>query len=146
MDYRVGRINRVFFVRFDDGEDLRTCVEELAHREKIEQGLVLVTGAMKKVELVVGPKETAIPPEPVWSGFEDSREILGVGTLVQDPEGMSLHLHLAAGRGDEPVKVGCLRGENQVYLVAEVVILEINGLEAARIPDEASGLTLLSFR
>jgi len=146
MDYRVGQIKRVFFVRLDDGEDLRKQVEELAQREKIEQAVVLVTGAMRKAELVVGPKEPVIPPEAVWSGFEDSREILGVGTLVRDQEGGSLHLHLAAGRENEAVKVGCLRGDSQVYLIAEAVILEISGLAAVRSADDASGLNLLSFR
>lgn len=145
MDYRVGQINRVFFLRFDDGEELKGGVEDLARREGIEQALVLALGALGEGRLVVGPREKTLPPEPVWAAFSEAREVLGVGTLSPGPEGPALHLHLAAGRGGEATLSGCLRGEGRVYLVLEAVVLEMTGFSSRRRPEAASNLNLLAF-
>lgn len=145
MDYRSGNIGRVFWVRFEDGENLLTGLKDLAQRETIDQGLVLVLGALKQGNVVLGPKETAIPPDPMWIQFTGAHEILGVGTIAGSPEGPSVHLHAGAGRGGEPPLVGCVRGENEVYLVAEVLVLEVTGFSAERRPDPASGMNLLTF-
>lgn len=145
MEYRCGEIKRVFWVRFEDGEDLRAGLEHLAEREQIHQALVLVLGGMGQARMVLGPLKKTIPPEPNWASFADGREILGVGTLAHGPQGPSLHLHLAAGRGGEPTLAGCLRAESEVYLIAEAVVLETSGLAAVRKADGASGLNLLAF-
>ena len=146
MDYRSGCIGRVFWARLDDGEDLGECLQDLARRETIGQALVLVLGALGQARVVVGPRETVIPPDPVWTAFTGGREILGVGTLVDSPEGPSLHMHIGAGRGEEPTVVGCLRAESQVYLLVEAVILEVTHMSARREPDEKTGLNLLTFK
>ena len=145
MDYRSGQIGRVFWVRFNDGEDLTAEVIELARREEISQALVLFLGALKESNLVVGPRETVIPPDPVVQSFTQGREMLGVGTLAPGPDGPALHLHVGAGRVDRPTLVGCLRADSRVYLLIEAVVLEIQGIAAARKPDQASGLNLLQF-
>ncbi|MEW6267477.1 MAG: PPC domain-containing DNA-binding protein [Thermodesulfobacteriota bacterium] len=146
MDYRVGHINRVFFARFEKGEDLSAGLNDLARREWIDQALVLVLGSMTQARLVVGPKEMVARPEPLWAAFTGGREVLGVGTLVPGPEGPSIHLHLAAGRGGEDPLIGCLREDGQVYLVAEAVILELKGFIAQRELDQVSGMNLLRLR
>lgn len=146
MDYRTGRIGRVIWMRLDDGDDLIECVKELAVQEKLERALVLVLGGLGRAEMVVGPREAVIPPEPIWASFTDGREILALGTLAPGPDGPNLHLHTGAGRGEEPTLIGCLKGKNQVYLLAEVVLLELADLDAYRALDRASGFNLLKFK
>lgn len=145
MNYRVGNIGRIIWVRLDDGEDLRLELERIALRENVNQALVMALGAMKKGSVVVGPKEAVIPPEPVWKKFADGREILGMGTMVKGPDGPSLHMHMGLGRGDEPTVLGCIRESSEVYLIAEAVIIEVEGIEAERQYDPAVGLNLLTF-
>ena len=43
------------------------------------------------------------------------------------------------------VKVGCLRGASETFLVLEAIIIEIEGIDAKREPDPVSGLTLLKL-
>lgn len=145
MEYRQGRMGRVFYLRLDNGEDFKAQVEELARAENVRQGMVLALGALASAEMVVGPEKTELPPVPVWDRFGEAHEILGGGTLAWNAGGPVLHLHLSAGRGSEPVKTGCLRATGQVYLVAEAVIMEIEGLSASRRLVESLGLEILSF-
>ncbi|MFH1136138.1 MAG: DUF296 domain-containing protein [Pseudomonadota bacterium] len=145
MKYQAGKIGRVLWVRFDAGEDLRVGLLELAEKEGIDRAMVLALGALERGRLVVGPREAVVPPDPVWVGFADGREILGLGTLAPGPDGPSLHFHLGAGRGGEPSLLGCLRDSSEVYLTLECVVLELSGLTVARVPDAASGQNLLSF-
>ena len=144
MDYRTGKIGRVFCVRVDVGDDIRLGGLELARQEGLERAVILALGALEKGRLVVGPKEAVIPPDLLWAGFADGREILGLGTLAPGPDGPSLHFHMGVGRGGEPALVGCL-SDSEVYLTLECVILELSGLAVRPVPDAASGFNLISF-
>jgi predicted DNA-binding protein with PD1-like motif len=78
MEYTKGRIGRVFTVRIDHGDDLIKELIKLAELERIESAFFTLLGALKEGKLVTGPKESIVPPEPVWSGFDDVHEILGI--------------------------------------------------------------------
>ena len=54
--------------------------------------------------------------------------MLGVGTIYCDEKGPKLHIHTAIGKGDETV-VGCPRGGASTFLVLEITIIEIAGIE-----------------
>jgi predicted DNA-binding protein with PD1-like motif len=54
----------------------------------------------------------------------------------------ALHFHAGIGRGDSAL-VGCPRAGMSVFLVLEVVIIELLGVQAARVLDEQAGLHLL---
>jgi predicted DNA-binding protein with PD1-like motif len=70
-------------------------------------------------------------------------EAAAVGTIFPGPDGApSLHLHATLGRGDT-ARTGCARPGLDVWKIFEVVILEIEGLDLARLPDAATGFTLL---
>ena len=145
MNYQSGNLGRVFWVKFDDGEDLKAGLLELAAKEKIERAAIFAIGALNSAKLVSGPREAVLPPDPIWANFDDCREIIGIGTLAPGPDGPSLHLHAGAGRGGESTSLGCLRDDSEIYLTLECVVLEMNGLTVRRAPDEASGLNLLAF-
>ena len=141
MEYTVGVPGRVVLARIDHGEELLGALTTLAEREKIETALVLVLGALASGEMAQGPTSLTLPPVPLFSGFADGRELLGVGTLLTEDERAVLHLHGATGRAGATA-IGCLRGEARVYATVEVVLLEL-ALEAARRAE--SGLSRLVF-
>jgi predicted DNA-binding protein with PD1-like motif len=69
---------------------------------------------------------------------------MGVGTIFRQDNEPRIHFHGAFGKKDM-VKVGCLRGASETFLVLEVIILEIEGIDAKREFDPATGLTLLKL-
>ncbi len=145
MKYRRGELGRIFIARLEHEDNLLDELEQLAKEEKIEAAIFYVIGALKEASLVVGPKECAVPPTPVWRKFDDCREIIGVGTLFRDEQGQPvLHLHGTMGRGDAAL-TGCIRDKSEVYLVAEVIILELTGAGAVKELDPVSGLKKLDF-
>ncbi len=144
MEYATGRIGRVFAARFQDGEAVYAGIEEIARREKIESAMVFLLGGARRAGVVVGPESPEGPIEPMVRRFDDAREIVGVGTLHPAEGKPSLHLHGAIGRGDRAL-VGCPREGLEVFLVLEVVLIELTGLGAGRQLDPASGLRLLSL-
>lgn len=145
MRYRQGNTGRIFVARADHGDDLIKEMKNLAEEEKIEAAVLYVIGALKHASLVVGPEECSIPPVPVWRKFDDCREVIGVGTMFRDESGQpAIHLHGAVGRGGDAL-MGCIRGEAGVYLVAELIVLEMVGTGAVREYDGASGLKMLTF-
>jgi predicted DNA-binding protein with PD1-like motif len=53
-------------------------------------------------------------------------------------------MHASVGRGDE-TWTGCIRKDSQVYLVVEVILLELLESGAVRTLDDLTGLNLLGF-
>lgn len=144
MEYTEGSIGRIFAVRLHDGEPVYRAIEELARRENVASALVTIVGGAKKATVVTGPKSPAGPIEPILQSFDDAREMVGVGTIHTSDEGPRLHLHAGFGR-DRTTLVGCPRCGLDTYLVLEVFIIEVAGLDAARVLDPASGFKLLTM-
>jgi uncharacterized protein len=95
---------------------------------------------------VVGPDaaetQAIVPLVHTLTGIT---EVLGVGTLFPDDRGEPvLHLHAATGREGDAT-VGCSRAGVEVWLVGEVIILEILGTKGCRRPEAPSGFSLLQF-
>lgn len=146
MEYAVGRAGRIIAARLFEGEQLYESIESIAAKERIKSAAVLITGGIRKADVVVGPK-TEIPRiEPDFLSFTGPGEVLGVGTIYCDQEDKpKLHLHAGFGRGNKPV-IGCPRGGASIFLILEVTIIEIEGIEAQRETDTASGFKLLRIK
>ncbi|AKB35942.1 hypothetical protein MSSAC_1352 [Methanosarcina siciliae C2J] len=144
MEYTKGRIGRVFVVRVDHGDDLILELIKLAELEEIEAAVFMLLGALREGKLVTGPKENRRPPEPVWTGFNDAHEILGIGDIFQENRKPKIHLHAGTAR-ENSVKLGCLRGESEVFMVVEVFIFELEGISARRIMDTEQGFSPVNF-
>ncbi|NLN44028.1 MAG: DNA-binding protein [Methanosarcina sp.] len=145
MEYVKGRIGRVFTVRIDHGEDLILELIKLAELEQIESAVFMLLGALKEAKLVTGPKENITPPEPIWYVFDDDNDILGIGHIFLKDGKPKIHLHAGAGRGDN-LKLGCLRGESEVFMVVEAFVFELEGISARRITDREQGFAPVSFQ
>lgn len=145
MIYSQGKTGRIFVARLEDGDHLFEGLRQMVRDENINAGIIYIIGGIKEAAVVVGPEKCTIPPDPVWRKFDDCREVIGIGTLFHDNEGEPvIHLHGALGKGDVTL-MGCLRGESEIYLVAEIILLEIVDSGAVKMPDPATGLKLLDF-
>ena len=142
MNYTQGRLGRVFVARLEDGESIYDAVTEIARREAVAAAAVLAVGGVRRAKVVTGPENPTGKIVPHVEEFDDARELVGIGTLFLQDGAPSLHFHAGIGRGDSAL-VGCPRVEMSVYLVLEVVIIEMADVNAARVLDEASGLNLL---
>lgn len=144
MEYRVGKTARVVLARFEDKEDILENITGIARKENIRNAVLYLIGGIKKGMVVVGPEEEKLPPEPVWREINESSEVVGIGTIFWEGEEPKIHFHGAFGKRDM-VRVGCLRGNSETFLVLEAVIIEIEGINAKRELDPASGLVLLKL-
>ena len=147
MDYSVGKVGRVIVARGFEGEDVYEGIESVAAKEGIRSAAVIVVGGVRSGKVVVGPKNVTGTPQPQYTEFDDAREIVGVGTIFRDAENdkPSLHLHAGIGRGGEEPIVGCPRGGATVFCVLEVILIEIEGIDAARRLDPATAFKLLTL-
>lgn len=145
MEYSVGKTGRIIAARLFEGEDLYRSVEQIAQKENIKSAAVLITGGFRKASVVVGPKQEKPKIVGNFKDFDGPGEVLGVGTIYCDDQGPKLHIHTAIGKGSDTI-VGCPRGGAKTFLVLEITIIEIDGLNAERKHDENTGLNLLRFQ
>ena len=146
MQYSEGTVGRVFVLRLEDGERLPDAIEAFARDHGVRSAMVyFLGGAADGSRLVVGPEANrgdAIVP--MVHTLEGIQEVLAVGTLFPDESGEPfLHLHAATGR-EGGATVGCTRAGVEVWLVGEVILLEIVGTDAVRKKDPRSGIQLLT--
>jgi len=145
MDYRQGTCGRIFCIRFDDGDDFLGNLTELVRKEGVRQGWFHVIGGLREAQVVTGPKAPTMPPEPVWRELDSVRETLGTGTIFWDNEEPRIHLHAAMGHHGDTL-TACVRKGTKAYLILEVILIEIAGLDAGRPWFEAGGFNRLTFR
>ncbi|MCL2182825.1 MAG: DUF296 domain-containing protein [Chitinispirillia bacterium] len=145
MEYTTGAVGRCICIRLHEGDPVYMTIQDVAEREGLGAGVVFAIGGVKNGAVVVGPKDQDERPlRTMVENFADAREIAGVGTLFRNEEGeMKLHMHASIGKGTAPI-VGCPRMGLDCWLVTEVIILELTGVNAVR-AREASGLELLTF-
>lgn len=147
MQYAEGSIGRVFVLRLEDGERLPGVIEDFAREQQVASAMVILIGGVGDgSRMVVGPERDCgrgvVPLVHILAGIQ---EILAVGTLFPDESGRPmLHMHGAAGR-EGGAAVGCTRAGMAVWLVGEVILLEIVGSGARRRKDPSTGFQLLGF-
>ncbi len=144
MKYTKGSIGRVFLVKFGDDDVLLDEIDKLARREKIKTATFVFIGALKKGDLVTGPKKPVIPPEPNWVPFKNAWETMGIGTIYANSKGPQIHIHASMGKKLKTL-TGCVRKRSKVFLVIEAVIFELNGVKATKDIDARTGLSLLKI-
>lgn len=142
MKYASGRQGRIFLAKFDDNDSILEEISSLARKEVIRSAFFFLVGGMKEGKFVVGPQNETMPPVPMWRTLAESHEVFGTGTIFWEGDIPRIHFHGAYAKGDT-VKAGCLRENARTFLVLEAVIIEIEGIQASRRKDEASGIPLL---
>jgi len=145
MKCSVGSAGRVLVIRLEDGDILHECVERAAKENGIVRaGVMALGGADRGSRMVVGPKDgRADRIEPMMAQLAGESELAAVGTLFPDENGEpSLHMHASAGRDGRSV-TGCVRAGVKVWLIQEVVVIEILGTSSHRAKDPRTGFHLL---
>ncbi len=145
MEYSIGRVGRVVVARLFEGEDLHACVDQIARAEQIRCATVLITGGFRTAAVVVGPEREKPQIVPKFQPFTGPGEVLGTGTLFWDDQGPRLHIHTAIGKHGESL-IGCPRHDTKTFLILEVTIIEIEGIEGTRQFDPSSGMKLLRLK
>jgi len=146
MQYSEGKIGRIFTLRLETGDRLPDSVESFALEHEIFRAMVIyVGGSGEQSRVVVGPEEgRGDEIVPMIHALTGRQEVIGVGTIFPTESGEpALHMHAGIGR-EGNATVGCVRAGVNVWLVGEVVILEILGTGGRRVKDK-SGLELLRF-
>jgi len=139
-----GQMGRVFIIRLEDGDVVPGCIERFAEENGVSVGQVILVGGIGGGEVVVGPQRSdEMPPQPMLLPIDGVHEVLGVGVLAPDEDGKPiLHIHAALGRSGQTMS-GCLRPGVTTWLVGEVILYEILGVNVARVRDEECGFNLL---
>jgi len=145
MQYSQGNVGRVFTLRLENGERLPDCLEQFAKEHDIKAALCTLIGGADQGNVVAGPKDgEAAVIDPFLCPVREAHEVLGLGTLFPDESGTPvLHMHAALGRDGETL-TGCIRPGLDVWLVGEVIIMEIEGTDMLRKVEVESGLALLT--
>jgi predicted DNA-binding protein with PD1-like motif len=146
MDYACGSIGRIFTIRFDDGDDLLAGLRDLAEKENIQAGWFNIIGGLREADVVTGPKEAVMPPDPVWHTVDTAQEVIGVGSIFRDEKNIpKIHLHTALGHHGDTMTV-CVRKGTKTYLILEVYLIEITGVNATRPWFEKGQFNRLTFK
>ncbi|MFC1495228.1 PPC domain-containing DNA-binding protein [Thermodesulfobacteriota bacterium] len=142
-----GKVGRVFIIRLEDGDIVPGCIEKFALEKGVTMGHAILVGGIGSGQVVAGPRYSdEMPPDPMLLPVDGAHEVLASGILVPDEEGNPvLHIHGALGRSGKTL-TGCLRPGVTTWLVGEVILYEILGVDAKRIMDERSGFALLSLK
>lgn len=144
MQYASGSQGRIFYIRFDHGEELLAGLQSFITEQGIRAGIIHLLGAVSSGSMVTGSRVSTLPPDQVWNYLEETHDLIGTGMIRTGPEGPKVHLHASAGQGDS-VLTGCFRKNVTVYLVIEAVIIEFTGISIDEIYDEKSGMSLPSL-
>ena len=144
MEYTAGKIGRIFLLKFKDDDVLIDELDKFARKERIKAATLVFLGALKKGDLVTGPKKPVIPPEPNWVGFKDAWEAMGMGSIFTNKLGPQIHIHTAMGKKLKTL-TGCVRKRSKVFLVIEAVVFELKGVKATKEIDPKTGLNLLKI-
>ncbi len=139
MQYASGTQGRLFYIRFDHGEDLLSGLDSFIRDHQIRSGMIHLIGALSEGELVTGPKQTNLPPDLVWQSLDEAHELVGIAMIREGPDGPALHLHASAGRGESALS-GCIRKGTTVYIVIEAVITEFAGFSIYTEYNEKTGI------
>jgi len=141
-----GKIGRVFVLRLEHGDIIPDVIEAFAGRKKIGVAQVIMVGGVCGGQVVVGPRYSdKLPPEPIVVPVDGAHELAGLGLIAPDHKGKPvLHVHAALGRSGKTT-TGCMRLGVPAWIIGEVVVIEILGTGAVRLPDKKTGFELLSL-
>ncbi len=145
MEYTEADLGRIFVLRLHQNEILHEEIEKFAKDKQIQSALCFfLGGAEDQSKIVVGPEDGKVAvPNPMLTLLKGVHESFGVGTIFTTDEGAPmLHMHSSFGRKDKAI-TGCVRKGVEVWLIGEVVIIELKGGSAKRRKDEVSGFEVL---
>lgn len=145
MKHSTGKIKAVHLLKFENNDDFIAETENFIKKKKIKTAFFIFLGALKKGDIVSGPKKPVIPPVPFWSSFDNAWETFGVGSVFLGKDKKpQIHIHSSLGKGRK-VKMGCIRKNARVFIVVEALMLELSGIKAEKSIDPKTGINMLKI-
>jgi uncharacterized protein len=148
MDFTEAKLGRIFVLRLYQDDCLHEVIEKFSSQKQVSSALCFfLGGAEDKSKVVVGPKEgKGCTIDPMVTLLKGVHEACGVGTIFTNEEGKpKLHMHASFGRDDTAV-TGCVRKGVNIWLIGEVVILELTGSSAKRAINKDSSFEVLKIK
>ena len=145
LNYTEAKLGRIFILRLHQDEVLHEVIEKFASQKQVSSALCFfLGGAEDKSKVVVGPKDgKACTIDPMITLLKGVHEACGIGTIFTNEQGKpKLHMHASFGRNDSAV-TGCVRKGVDVWLIGEVVILELTGSSARRAKNKDTSFEVL---
>jgi predicted DNA-binding protein with PD1-like motif len=145
MKYEIGKPGRVIVARLEENDPIYQSIEDIAAIEQVNSAVFWIIGGVKNVKVVTGPEDhRARPLNAIVDELPGVQEILGTGTIFPNAKGEpKIHMHASFGHDSHTV-TGCPRINLDCWLISEIVIQEITGVEAKRLK-ESSGYELLTI-
>jgi predicted DNA-binding protein with PD1-like motif len=145
MKHTSGKIKAVHLLKFENNDDFIAETNAFIKKKRIKTAFFMFLGALRKGDIVSGPKKPVIPPVPFWNSFDNAWEVFGVGSVFlggnNEPQ---VHIHASLGKGKK-AKMGCVRKNARVFLVIEALMLELSGIDAVKDIDPETGLNMLKI-
>jgi uncharacterized protein len=148
LDFTEAKLGRIFVLRLQQDEILHEVIEKFAFEKQVSSALCFfLGGAEAKSKVVVGPKDGhGCTIDPMVTLLKGVHEAVGVGTIFVCEEGKpKLHMHASFGRNDNAV-TGCVRKGVNIWLIGEVVILELTGSSARREKNKDTSFEVLEVK
>ena len=142
MQSAEGNISKVYFLKFEHGENFREKLISFVKAKLIKHGVINFIGALNNTNVVIGPIKDELPAEPVWKSIDSSCEVNGFGTIFWKGAEPVIHIHSIFSHGDRGF-IGCLRNDANVFIVIEAIVTEISGVDIERKFDTQTGLDLM---
>lgn len=145
MQYTEGHLGRIFALRLEHGDPMPSALEDFCAEHKVNAGLAIMVGGVDDgSKLVVGPEDgNVMPAVPMVAALTGVHEVAAIGLIFCGPDGKPvLHMHAASGRKESTI-TGCIRAGIVTWHVLEVMLIEVTGLDAMRLPDTLTGFNLL---
>ncbi|MGB9718627.1 MAG: PPC domain-containing DNA-binding protein [Thermoproteota archaeon] len=139
MDSWRAGLGRIIVLRGDRGEDLLETIETTARGNRIANGVIIsAIGTLEKCRIhrVTSKK---LPPEVEYVDIDGPLEINSVSGVIANGR---LHAHISVSNG-KGTYGGHLEPGSRILYLAEIVVAEITGVSFNRVPDMATGLSLL---
>jgi predicted DNA-binding protein with PD1-like motif len=138
-----GKINRIFFSRLFEGEDLTEAIKKRVEESGIRAGFFLLIGSLEDAALGYyksGQYKTIRLDGPL--------EIAScMGNIAVDENGeLIVHAHMVVSNEKGEAFGGHLMMDSHVGATAELVIVEAEGVKLQRALDKKTGLKLLKLR
>jgi len=145
MKYTESKIGRIFIIKLEDGDKLPNTLEDFAMNKNIKSGLVFyIGGAKKSSKVIVGPLKNKMKKIiPRIKKLKRISEAIGIGTFfLNEKKEPKLHMHSSFG-GKNTTITGCIRKGIDIWLIGEVIIIEIIDNNSLRKLDKNTGFELL---
>ena len=131
--FSTDKIGRIFILSLHPGDYILESIKELVEKESVKDGIVVsAIGTLDEYEMHY-VLTTGFPPQNKFEHWKDKPlELAHIGGIIADGEP---HLHVVVS-DSEKAYAGHLEKGCRVLYLAEIVIIEVKGLNLKRIRGE----------